>query len=46
VWSVHIGKALGLDPEQIEQHVQEIIAQSKAGMDVEQRGTPVDPQDL
>jgi uncharacterized membrane protein len=46
VWSVHIGKALGLDPQQIEQHVQEIIAQSKAGMDLEQRGTPVDPQDL
>ena len=46
VWSVHIGKALGLDPQQIEQHVQEIIAQSKAGMDFEQRGTPVDPQDL
>ncbi|WP_327320358.1 DUF1003 domain-containing protein [Streptomyces sp. NBC_01235] len=46
VWSVHIGKALGLDPHQIEQHVQEIIAQSKAGMDSKQRGTPVDPQDL
>jgi len=24
-WSVPIGKALGLDPQQIEQHVQEII---------------------
>ncbi|WP_405923048.1 DUF1003 domain-containing protein [Streptomyces sp. NBC_00035] len=46
VWSVHIGKALGLDPDQIEQHVQEIIAQSMAGMDGEPRGTPVDPQTL
>lgn len=46
VWSVHIGKALGLDPDQIEQHVQEIIAQSMAGMDGEPPGTPVDPQTL
>ncbi|WP_307795357.1 DUF1003 domain-containing protein [Actinacidiphila acididurans] len=46
VWSVHIGKALGLDPREIEQHVQQIITQSKAGIDATQRGTPVDPADL
>ena len=46
VWSVHIGKALGLDPQQIEQHVQEIIAQSKAGIAGAQHGAPVDPRDL
>jgi hypothetical protein len=44
--SIHRGKALGLDPYQIEQHVQEIIAQSVSGMNGKQRGTPVDPQDL
>ena len=30
VWSVHIGKELGLDPESIERRVQEIIGQSRA----------------
>jgi uncharacterized membrane protein len=29
VWSMHIGRALGLDPEQIEQHVQELITRSR-----------------
>ncbi|MEU1479401.1 DUF1003 domain-containing protein [Streptomyces sp. NPDC001668] len=42
VWSVHIGQVLGLDPREIERHVQEIIAQSRAGID----GTPVDPETL
>ncbi|MDQ0834299.1 putative membrane protein [Streptomyces achromogenes] len=42
VWSVHIGKVLGLDPQEIEEHVQEIIAQSKAGID----GTPINPKNL
>ncbi|MFD8005326.1 DUF1003 domain-containing protein [Streptomyces mirabilis] len=46
VWSVHIGKALGLDPQQIERHVQEIIVQSRAGIDGTRHGAPVDPQDL
>nr|WP_241757677.1 DUF1003 domain-containing protein [Streptomyces sp. WAC00263] len=46
VWSVHIGKTLGLDPDRIEQHVQEIIAQSKAGMNGTPPGTPVDPRSL
>ncbi|WP_323138078.1 MULTISPECIES: DUF1003 domain-containing protein [unclassified Streptomyces] len=46
VWSIHIGKALGLDSQQIEQHVQEVIAQSKAGIDGTPRATPVDPRNL
>ena len=29
VWSVHIGKALGLDQEEIERHVKEIVAQTR-----------------
>jgi hypothetical protein len=32
VWSAHIGKSLGLDPESIEQRVQEILEQSKNEM--------------
>lgn len=31
VWSVHIGRALGLDPAAIEEHVQTAIARSRAG---------------
>jgi uncharacterized membrane protein len=46
VWSIRIGKALGLDPQEIEQHVQQIIAQSRAGLDGAQQGAPVDPRDL
>ncbi|WNI14338.1 DUF1003 domain-containing protein [Actinacidiphila sp. ITFR-21] len=30
VWSVHIGKSLGLDPRHIEQQVQQAIAESRA----------------
>ncbi len=29
IWSVHIGKQLGLDPLEIEQHVQHIVTSSK-----------------
>ncbi|MEU5597789.1 DUF1003 domain-containing protein [Streptomyces sp. NPDC020298] len=29
VWAVHIGKVLGLDPQEIELHVQEVIRQSR-----------------
>jgi uncharacterized membrane protein len=29
VWSVHIGRALGLDPTEIEGHVQDAIAESR-----------------
>ncbi|WP_405876860.1 DUF1003 domain-containing protein [Streptomyces sp. NBC_01136] len=46
VWSVHIGKTLGLNPEEIERRVQEIIAQSKAEMDSASHGAPVDPRTL
>jgi uncharacterized membrane protein len=33
VWSVHIGRQLGLDPAEIERHVQALIAQAKTGLD-------------
>jgi uncharacterized membrane protein len=46
VWSVHMGKALGLDPEGIEKRVQEIIAQSRANMNGASPGSPVDPKSL
>lgn len=46
VWSVHIGKALGLDPEGIERHVQEILAQSRATMEGSRSSAPVDPRSL
>jgi uncharacterized membrane protein len=36
VWSMHIGKRLGVDPESVERQVQEIIEQSRAEMS----GTP------
>ncbi|MGI5135648.1 MULTISPECIES: DUF1003 domain-containing protein [unclassified Streptomyces] len=32
VWSAHIGQALGVDPKQVEQEVQELIAQNQAKM--------------
>ncbi|WP_250287224.1 MULTISPECIES: DUF1003 domain-containing protein [unclassified Frankia] len=38
VWSAHIGTALGLDPEEIERHAQEIIAQARA--DIVQPSAP------
>jgi uncharacterized membrane protein len=46
VWSVHIGKALGLDPAEIERHVQEIILQSRKEIDPASGAKPVDPQSL
>jgi uncharacterized membrane protein len=30
IWSIHIGRAVGLDPREIEQHVQRAIAAGKA----------------
>src|SRR5690242_12829632 len=33
VWSVHIGRQLGLDPVEIEKHVQDLITQAKSGLD-------------
>jgi uncharacterized membrane protein len=32
VWSVHIGRSLGLDPAEVERHVQSLIAQARAGL--------------
>jgi uncharacterized membrane protein len=33
VWSVHIGRSLGLDPEEVERHVQDLIKKAKSGFD-------------
>jgi uncharacterized membrane protein len=33
VWSVHIGRALGLDPVEVEAHVQRLIAQARSSLD-------------
>lgn len=46
IWSVHIGKALGLDPAQIEQHVQEIVHRTKAEINAGTAVSPVDPGQL
>lgn len=32
VWSVHIGSKLGLDPAQIEAHVQRLVTQARTGL--------------
>ncbi|MFE0632704.1 DUF1003 domain-containing protein [Streptomyces sp. NPDC058864] len=34
VWTAHIGRALGLDPEEVERNVQQLIAESRARMGV------------
>jgi uncharacterized membrane protein len=42
VWSVHIGQKLGLDPTEVEKHVQSLIAQARTG--IRTGGTPdLDP---
>jgi uncharacterized membrane protein len=46
VWAVHTGKALGLNPEEIERHVQEIIQQSRSAMEPGSGVEPVDPEAL
>ena len=33
VWSVHIGRSLGLDPKEVEAHVQKLVAQTRTGLD-------------
>jgi uncharacterized membrane protein len=33
VWSVHIGRSLGLDPHEVESHVQRLVAQARTGLD-------------
>ncbi len=45
VWSVHLGRSLGLDPEAIERRVQEIVAQNRAAIRGEPN-EPVDPRSL
>jgi len=32
VWSVHIGRKLGLDPAEVEAHVQRLVAQARIGL--------------
>ncbi|MFN2540493.1 MAG: DUF1003 domain-containing protein [Mycobacteriales bacterium] len=32
VWSVHIGRQLGLDPREVEAHVQKLVIQARAGL--------------
>ena len=32
VWTVHIGRQLGLDPRDIEAHVQQLVARAKSGL--------------
>jgi hypothetical protein len=41
-----MGKALGLNPEEVEWHVQEIIQQSRSAMDPESGVQPVAPEAL
>jgi uncharacterized membrane protein len=33
VWSVHIGRKLGLDPHEVEAHVQQLVAKARTGLD-------------
>ncbi|MCU1621203.1 MAG: hypothetical protein JWL79_48 [Frankiales bacterium] len=32
VWSVHIGRKLGLDPHEVEEHVQRLVAKTRTGL--------------
>lgn len=32
VWSVHIGRSLGLDPEEVERHVQDLVQRARTGL--------------
>ncbi|MFB7291006.1 DUF1003 domain-containing protein [Actinacidiphila glaucinigra] len=40
VWSAHIGRALGLDPEEVERNVQQLVAESRARMGVTSPAVP------
>jgi uncharacterized membrane protein len=42
VWSVHIGRKLGLDPAEVERHVQALVEQARTGL-VTGTATDVDP---
>ncbi len=45
VWSVHIGRTLGLDPVEVEQDVQRLVAQARAGL-TDGSAKDVDPASL
>ncbi|GHD73920.1 hypothetical protein GCM10010317_086300 [Streptomyces mirabilis] len=40
VWSAHIGHALGVDPQQVEQEVQTLLAQNQAKMSGAEQSSP------
>ncbi|MFF3876279.1 DUF1003 domain-containing protein [Streptomyces sp. NPDC001978] len=40
VWSTHIGHALGVDPKQVEQEVQTLLAQNQAKMSGTEQSSP------
>ena len=42
VWSVHIGRQLGLDPVDVEEHVQRLVAQTRKDLD-DGKAQDVDP---
>ncbi|MEV5960036.1 DUF1003 domain-containing protein [Streptomyces sp. NPDC051987] len=46
IWTVHIGKALGLNPQDIERHVQEVVKQSRSAMESGSDVPPVAPDSL
>ncbi|MBW8793210.1 MAG: DUF1003 domain-containing protein [Streptomyces sp.] len=46
IWAVHTGKALGLNPQEIELHVQEIIRQSRSALESGSDVPPVAPDSL
>ena len=45
VWSVHIGRKLGLDPVDVEAHVQRLVAQTRKGLD-DGHAQDVDPSQI
>src|SRR6266567_7530532 len=45
IWAVHIGQALGLDPHEIENHVQAVVQASKAEISGPVGADPVDAFD-
>ena len=42
VWSVHIGRTLGLDPAEVEAHVQQLVTGARTGL-LEGTARDVDP---
>ncbi|MEU9450085.1 DUF1003 domain-containing protein [Streptomyces sp. NPDC048277] len=46
VWAEHMGRALGLDPAEVEWHVQEIIRRSRTATDPESGVRPGAPEAL